>query len=419
MQKLLESVLRGLVKKGRLVVTWPDHSTRSYGPGNWKEAQFAIRDAATVKRLLLDPELAVGESYMDGGLEPLGCDIYDVLEILLANTASKGPSIMELRAKYARFIRRFVQNNTPHRSHRNVAHHYDLNGTLYSMFLDPDRNYSCAYYADGAETLEEAQAKKLRHIAAKLRLDRPGLRVLDIGSGWGAMAMYMASEFGAQVTGVTLSTEQLEEARARVAARGLSDRVRFELLDYRKVTGKFDRVVSIGMFEHVGVPHYKAFFDVVRARLEPDGLALLHSIGTSGPPAATNRWLGKYIFPGGYSPALSEVLPAIEKSGLVATDIEILRLHYAHTLREWRRRFDAKRETIKGLYDERFCRMFAFYLSGCELAFRYWGEMNFQIQLMPPEAPMLANRDYMIDDERKARLPLSQAVPEPQLEAAD
>ena len=307
-----------------------------------------------------------------------------------------------------------MQNNTPDRAHQNVAHHYDLNGTLYDLFLDKDRHYSCAYYQDGDETLEEAQAKKLRHIAVKLRLDRPGLRVLDIGSGWGGMAMYLAANYGARVTGITLSKEQLEEARARVAARGLSDRVNFELLDYRKVTGKFDRIVSVGMFEHVGVPHYKAFFDVVRARLEPDGVAVIHSIGTSGPPTASNRWLSKYIFPGGYSPALSEVLPAVENSGLVTTDIEILRLHYAHTLREWRRRFTAKRDVIKGLYDERFCRMFEFYLCSCELAFRYWGEMNFQIQVMPPEATMLTNRDYMVDAEREAPLPLPR-----QLEAAD
>ena len=418
MQKMLETVLRGLVKKGRLVVTWPDRSTSAFGPGDWKEARFSIRDAATIKRLVLDPELALGESYMDGGLQPVGCDIHDVLEIVLANAAAKGPPIMELRAKYGQLIRRFVQNNTPVRAHRNVAHHYDLNGALYELFLDADRHYSCAYYPDGDETLEEAQAKKLRHIAVKLRLDRPGLRVLDIGSGWGGMAMYLADIFGAQVTGITLSTEQLEEARRRAAGRGLGDKVRFELIDYREVTGKFDRVVSVGMFEHVGVPHYKAFFDVIRARLEPDGIALLHSIGTSGPPTATNTWLGKYIFPGGYSPALSEVLPAIEKSGLVATDIEILRLHYAHTLREWRRRFDAKRSVIQDLYDERFCRMFEFYLAGCELAFRYWGEMNFQIQLMPPQAPMLSNRDYLVDDERAAALPLG-AKARQQLEAAD
>jgi cyclopropane-fatty-acyl-phospholipid synthase len=415
-QTLLESVLRGFLTRGRMVVTWPDGDTKSYGPGSWKEARFAIRDSRTVRRLLLNPELAVGEAYMDGTLEPLDCTIYDVMEIFLANVAHKSPPIMRLREKLKQVSRRLVQNNTPRRSHRNVAHHYDLNGALYGLFLDPDRNYSCAYFPDGDETLEEAQAKKLRHITAKLRMDRPGLRVLDIGSGWGAMAMYLASQHGARVTGVTLSREQLEEARGRAAARGLSDKVNFELLDYRKVTGTFDRIVSIGMFEHVGVPHYKAFFDTVRARLEPDGVALLHSIGNSGVPSSSNKWLEKYIFPGGYSPALSEVVPAIEKSGLIATDIEILRLHYAHTLREWRRRFDAKRDIIKSLYDERFCRMFEFYFVGCELAFRYWGEMNFQIQLMPPEAPMLRNRDYMIDDERK--VPLSKPATQ-QLEAAE
>ncbi len=256
MQQLLETVLRGFIKAGRLVVTWPDQSTKSYGTAGWKDAHLALRDAATVRRLLLDPELALGECYMDGGLQPIGCDIYDVLEVVMANASEKGPPIMQFRDMVGKAVRRFVQNNTPHRAHRNVAHHYDLNGTLYGLFLDSDRHYSCAYYQNGDETLEEAQAKKLRHIAAKLRLDRPGLRVLDIGSGWGGMAMYLAANFGARVTGVTLSKEQLEEARSRAAARRLTDRVNFELMDYRNVTGKFDRIVSIGMFEHVGVPHY-------------------------------------------------------------------------------------------------------------------------------------------------------------------
>jgi cyclopropane-fatty-acyl-phospholipid synthase len=416
MQQLLETVLRGFIKAGRLVVTWPDQSTKSYGAGGWKEAHLELRDAATVRRLLLDPELALGECYMDGGLQPVGCDIYDVLEVVMANASEKGPPIMQFRDMVGKAVRRFVQNNTPHRAHRNVAHHYDLNGTLYGLFLDDDRHYSCAYYQNGDETLEEAQAKKLRHIAAKLRLDRPGLRVLDIGSGWGGMAMYLAANFGARVTGVTLSKEQLEEARSRASARRLTDRVNFELMDYRNVTGKFDRIVSIGMFEHVGVPHYEAFFDVVRARLEPDGVALIHAIGSSAPPRATGRWLRKYIFPGGYSPSLSEVLPAVEKSGLVTTDVEILRLHYAYTLQEWRRRFTERRDQIQSLYDERFCRMFEFYLCSCELAFRQFGEMNFQIQLVPPEAPVFSNRDYMVDTERSSRLAVS--LPQ-QLEAAE
>jgi cyclopropane-fatty-acyl-phospholipid synthase len=416
MQQLLETVLRGFIKAGRLVVTWPDQSTKSYGIGGGKEARVVIRDSAAVRRLFLDPDLALGECYMDGGLQPIDCDIYDVLEVVMANAVEKGPPVMQFRDMIGKAVRRFVQNNTPHRAHRNVAHHYDLNGTLYGLFLDQDRHYSCAYYQVGDETLEEAQAKKVRHIAAKLRLDRSGLRVLDIGSGWGGMAMYLAANFGARVTGITLSKEQLEEARSRAAARGLTDRVNFELMDYRNVTARFDRIVSIGMFEHVGVPHYEAFFDVVRARLEPDGVALIHSIGSSAPPRATGRWLRKYIFPGGYSPSLSEVLPAVENSGLITTDVEILRLHYAHTLREWRRRFTERRDQINSLYDERFCRMFEFYLCSCELAFRQFGEMIFQIQLTPPEAPVLSNRDYMIDTERSTRLAAS--LPQ-QLEAAE
>jgi len=281
-----------------------------------------------------------------------------------------------------------------------VAHHYDLNGRLYSLFLDRDRQYSCAYFPTGTETLEEAQAAKKRLIAAKLCLDRPGLEVLDIGSGWGGLALTLARDFGARVTGITLSTEQLGEARARARAEGLSDRVRFELMDYRAMDRQFDRIVSVGMFEHVGVPHYDAFFHVVDRCLAPDGVALLHAIGRQGPPQATNPWIVKYIFPGGYCPALSEVLPAIERARLMTTDIEVLRLHYAETLRHWRRRFAASRDSIAALYDERFCRMFEFYLCGSELAFRREGLMIFQIQLSRALNTVPLTRDYIATAEQ-------------------
>jgi cyclopropane-fatty-acyl-phospholipid synthase len=281
-----------------------------------------------------------------------------------------------------------------------------LNGRLYSLFLDRDRQYSCAYFPRGDETLEEAQAAKKRHIAAKLCLDRRDLRVLDIGSGWGGLALTLARDYGARVTGITLSAEQLAESRARAAAEGLTDRVSFEMLDYRAVTQRFDRIVSIGMFEHVGVVHYRAFFDAVAHCLEPDGVALLHAIGRSDGPASTNPWIAKYIFPGGYCPALSEVLPPIEASGLVTADIEILRLHYAETLRHWRRRFAANRDMIGTLYDERFCRMFELYLAGSEIAFRREGHMVFQIQLAHRQTAVPLTRDYIIDAERSvARAP--------------
>jgi cyclopropane-fatty-acyl-phospholipid synthase len=296
--------------------------------------------------------------------------------------------------------RRIDQYNRIAASRRNVAHHYDLNGRLYSLFLDRDRQYSCAYFPRGDETLEEAQLAKKRHIAAKLCLNRPGLRVLDIGCGWGGLALTLARDYGARVVGITLSTEQLAEARNRAIADGLEDRVTFELCDYRLMDGNFDRIVSVGMFEHVGVGFYRTFFDTVARCLDPGGLALLHTIGRSDGPGSTNPWIAKYIFPGGYTPALSEVLPAIERSRLIATDVEVLRLHYAETLRHWRRRFAANRDAISSLYDERFCRMWEFYLSGAELSFRREGNVVFQIQLAHDQTAVPLTRDYIGESEQ-------------------
>jgi cyclopropane-fatty-acyl-phospholipid synthase len=336
---------------------------------------------------------------MDGGLIPDGCGIYDVIEVLALNVMAnaEGHPIARLRSVLGTIRRRIDQYNPAPRAQRNVAHHYDLNGRLYSLFLDRDRQYSCAYFPRGDETLEEAQIAKKRHIAAKLCLNRPGLSVLDIGCGWGGLALTLARDHGATVTGITLSKEQLSEARARAAAEGLTDRVSFELLDYRKLDRRFDRIVSVGMFEHVGVVHYRTFLDTVARSLKPDGVALLHAIGRSDGPGFTNPWIAKYIFPGGYCPALSEVIPPIEKSGLVATDIEVLRLHYAETLRNWRRRFAANRDTIASLYDERFCRMFEFYLCGSEIAFRREGHMVFQVQLAHDQSAVPLTRDYITE----------------------
>ena len=364
-----------------------------------------IRDWAVVRRLVTNPGLAFGEAYMDGGVEPVGCSIYDVLETLIINLGAglthPGMQVQSMARWLARPLQQF---NPTARARRNVAHHYDLNGELYSLFLDADWQYSCAYFPTGNETLEAAQAAKKRHIAAKLLLDRSDLEVLDIGCGWGGMALTLARDYGAKVTGITLSTEQLAAARARAEQAGLSDRVRFELLDYRALDRRFDRVVSVGMFEHVGIVHYNTFFRTLHACLEADGVALVHTIGSSNVPSVTNPWLTKYIFPGGYSPSLSEVMPAVERSGLIVTDIEILRLHYAKTIRHWRTRFDHNRETIKGLYDERFCRMFEFYLAGCELSFRYSGEVNFQIQLARELRAVPVTRDYMAVAEQRARV---------------
>lgn len=403
MQGLLDAILRRFITQGQLTIRWPDGRLQTYSgpPGSGPAASGAIRDQATIRRLVLHPALAVGEAYMDGGFEPLDCSIFELLDVLVANLAAneKNHPAARLHSTYGHLKRRIAQYNPASRSRRNVAHHYDLNGRLYSLFLDRDRQYSCAYFPRGDETLEEAQLAKKRHIAAKLCLDRPDLTVLDIGSGWGGLALTLARDYGARVTGITLSTEQLEEARARTVAEGLEDRVSFELLDYRSMERRFDRIVSVGMFEHVGVGHYREFFDIVARCLQPDGVALLHAIGRNDGPGFTNPWITKYIFPGGYCPALSEVLPPLEQSGLLATDIEVLRLHYAETLRHWRRRFAANRDAISALYDERFCRMFEFYLCGSELAFRREAHMIFQIQLAHRQTAVPLTRDYITANE--------------------
>jgi cyclopropane-fatty-acyl-phospholipid synthase len=391
---LVDRVLRGFLVSGRLTLVWPDGRMSAYGSGA-PRTTLRIGSWRLVRRLVASPVLAFGEGFVDGELVPLEGSIADALEIVLANAAEgrRHPAVA-VQARLAWLRKRLRRNEAP-RARRNVAHHYDLDGRLYALFLDRDLNYSCAYFATGEETLEAAQLAKQRRIAAKLLLDRPDLSVLDIGCGWGSLALRLAEEYGARVTGITLSEEQLTVARERAAARGLADRVRFELADYRSVRGCFDRVVSVGMFEHVGVPHYGAFFDSVARVLAPDGVALVHAIGRGDGPGFTNPWLARYIFPGGYSPALSEVFGPVERSGLMATDLEILRLHYAETLRHWRARFEARRAEIVALTDARFARMFELYLGGCELTFRLTGHMVWQMQLARPRAPVPITRDYM------------------------
>ena len=397
MRAVLDGILRRMINVGRLTVVWPDGSQTVYAGEDGPHATMRLRDRRTIRRLVLSPSLGAGEAYMSGQLTIPDGSIYDMLDVMLLNLQRNPGShpVMHWATMLSAVLRRLVQYNPATRARRNVAHHYDLNGRLYSLFLDRDRQYSCAYFPRGDETLEEAQAAKKRHIAAKLCLNRPGLSVLDIGCGWGGMALTLARDFGAQVTGITLSHEQLTEASARAAAEGLENRVRFELLDYRSVTETFDRIVSVGMFEHVGIGHYREFFDTVARCLNPDGVALIHAIGRSDGPGSTNPWLRKYIFPGGYSPALSEVLPGVERSGLMATDIEILRLHYAETLRHWRRRFAANRDAITALYDEPFCRMFEFYLAGSEITFRRCGHMVWQLQLAHGHGVVPLTRDYI------------------------
>jgi cyclopropane-fatty-acyl-phospholipid synthase len=363
-----------------------------------------LHDLRALYELGFNPDLKLGELYMDGRLTVEDGDARTMLDFLMRNLALSGTGrTQQVLRRMRRVLRPFLQFNIASRSKAHVAHHYDLSDKLYDLFLDSDRQYSCAYFNDPADTLEEAQIAKKRHIAAKLNLDRPGMSVLDIGSGWGGLALDIARDTGANVLGVTLSEEQFAVAKERAAKAGLAQSCAFELIDYRALTGKFDRIVSVGMFEHVGARYYEAFFAKVRALLSDDGAMLLHSIGRSDGPGATNAWIAKYIFPGGYAPALSEIIPVIERSGLIVTDVEVLRLHYAETLVEWQKRFQANRAEVAKLYDERFCRMWEFYLAGAEMAFRHDGQVVYQIQIAKRIDTLPLTRDYMHQKERTMR----------------
>jgi len=399
---LLRYLLRAIVKSGTLKVVDARGGTRVFGNGQAPFSTIRLHDPALHYKLFLHPSLYAGEAYMDGSLTIEEGDLYGFLEIVLSNMERLEREPAQVRPYFVeRTLRPFRTFNPIARAKRNAAYHYDLSSSLYDLFLDKDRQYSCAYFSSDNESLELAQDNKKRHIASKLLLGA-GQKVLDIGSGWGGLGMFLARMVdGIDVTGITLSEEQLKVSRTRAAAAGLADRVRFELRDYRQETGRFDRIVSVGMFEHVGPAHYQRFFAKVRDLLADDGVCLLHSIGRMEPPGGTNAWLRKYIFPGGYTPALSEVLAAVEKVGLWATDIEILRLHYAKTLREWRQRFMANRDEVRKLYDERFCRMWEYYLASCECAFKYLRQMVFQMQITKRADAAPLTRDYMVDWERE------------------
>lgn len=394
--KILDRMLRDLFSHGALHLTYPDGTERQYGPAAEPTARMAMHDPDLPRLMVLSTELAMGEAYMDGRLTIENDDLDAFFGLVLQNTGGKGRNVWwrkwSRRAKVLR--RRIDQNNPMYKARENVAHHYDLSPALYDLFLDADRQYSCAYFRDPDMTLEDAQAAKKHHIAKKLLLE-PDMEVLDIGCGWGGMALTLARDYGARVLGVTLSEEQHKYATDRAEAEGLSDRVRFELRDYRKVTETFDRVVSVGMFEHVGVPHYAEFFDNLSDRMKPDGVTLLHSIGRAGPPSATSRWIAKYIFPGGYIPALSEVAPVIEQSGLHMTDLEVWRLHYAETLKHWSDRFIAREDEARALYDDRFCRMWRYYLKAAEHTFRSGKQCVFHMQLSHKQDAVPLTRDYL------------------------
>lgn len=400
---LFKAILPRLVTVGSLEVIDPSGRIHRFGPGGAPDVTVRLHDRALLQRLAVNPGLSVGEAYMGGGLTIERGLLTDFLHICVSglDALEQGP-LGAIRRWAAHPLRRLHQYNPVKRAQANVAHHYDLSGDLYELFLDPDRQYSCAYYKTGTETLEQAQHDKKQHIATKLLL-KPRMRVLDIGSGWGGLALHLAQLANVDVTGVTLSREQLAVAQKRAAAAGRSEQVRFHLRDYRQVKGTYDRIVSVGMFEHVGVSHYPTFFGKLKQLLAPDGVALLHAIGRMEAPGTTNAWLRKYIFPGSYCPALSEVVSAVERSGLWITDIEILRLHYADTLRDWARRFQANRERARELYDERFCRMWEFYLAACEMAFRSGRMMVFQIQIARRQDAVPLTRGYLFEErERRA-----------------
>ncbi|MBA3520265.1 MAG: class I SAM-dependent methyltransferase [Rhizobiales bacterium] len=395
MKRHLDRLMARVFRQGRLQVTWADGSVSRYGEGDGRSAAILFRNERAERALLRNPELALGEAYMDGGIEFPDDTLLDFLLLANENWARfrEVPFVAALaRLRFAG--RRWVQNNTPLKARRNVAHHYDLDERLYRLFLDRDMQYSCAYFETPGASLDEAQWAKKRHLTAKLDL-KPGQNVLDIGSGWGGLGLYLAENAEVDVTGVTLSSEQHRVSNQRARDNGLERHVHFELQDYRGLDRTFDRIVSVGMFEHVGVARYGEFFRTVARLLKPDGSMVLHAIGRFEPPGATNPWIEKYIFPGGYIPALSEVLKAIEPVGLYVTDVEVLRLHYAETLKAWRERFRDRWEEAARIYDERFCRMWDFYLAGSEAAFREGSMMVFQIQLARSRTSVPLTRDYM------------------------
>lgn len=400
---MLAVFLSQLVKRGTLTAIWPGGKRRTFGMGA-PHVTMRLHGRWTPLALSLRPELTLGEAYMDGRLTVEEGTIADVLQIYMMNNArDHKPTVVRISQRLRRWFRRLSQYNPARRARRNAAHHYDLSAELYALFLDSDWQYSCAYFRSPQDSLETAQIAKKRHLAAKLLLDRPGLKVLDIGSGWGGLALDIARDAHADVLGITLSTEQLALARERAHTAGLAERCRFELRDYRFVEGPFDRIVSVGMFEAVGVGYYNTFFCKIHDLLTEDGVALLHTIARGNGPGATSPWITKYIFPGGSLPALSEILPAIERAGLYVTDVETLRLHYAETLKAWRERFRANWAKAAALYDERFCRMWEFYLAGSEMGFRYDNLLVYQIQLAKRTDTLPLTRDYMYESERTMR----------------
>lgn len=403
----LKAYLRKIIREGDLRVRLASGEVVHFGDGTGAPVSVSIVNNRWAARLAANPSVALGEAYMEGGVTVDEGGINALVELIGRNAKYRPMKRAGALARW--WLDRRLQANARAAARRNVAHHYDLSADFYRRFLGADLQYSCAYFADPGMSLEEAQAAKKQHLAAKLLL-ASGQKVLDIGCGWGGLGLSLARAADVEVDGVTLSAEQLATARWRAESSGLADRARFSLTDYRDVAGPYDRIISVGMFEHVGRPNYQTFFDQVARLLKDDGVAVIHAIGRADGPAFTQPWVAKYIFPGGYIPALSEVLPCVERAGLIVADLEILRLHYAETLRCWRERFAAQRVEIARIYDERFCRMWEFYLSISELAFRHRGHMVFQLQLAKRIDAAPITRDYMACTDPKLAEPVRQVA---------
>ena len=401
---LISRLIGTLLTRGRITLIQPDGGRETYGPGGGKELTIRFADRKVAFDLVRNPRLNFGETYMDGRLVIEDGTILDLMEMITGanrwEDGGKGRALM--RKGKIKGLKKLLRRNDASKSRRNVAHHYDLKGELYELFLDGDRQYSCAYFTDPSNSLEQAQSDKKAHIAAKLYL-KPGMRVLDIGSGWGGTALYLNRVANVDVLGITLSEEQLKVARRRAEEAGVADRVKFELIDYRHLEGTFDRIVSIGMFEHVGAAHYEEFYAKCRDLLADDGVMLLHTIGKLGSAGAPDPFTDKWIFPGYHLPSLSQMSAASEKVRLIASDVEMLRLHYAYTLRHWLERANGARAQIIAMYDERFFRMWEYYLAGGIVMFESGAACNYQVQYIRDRNAVPITRDYMLEAEERYR----------------
>ncbi len=410
----LSHMMKSFVRVGTLKVIDASGNVHVFSGEPGPNVTMRLSDKSLYHKLVFNPELSAGEAYMDGRMVFENSTLRDFLTLFSINRISLGSyPVQRILRRVSRQFKRFQQANPIGKAQQNVAHHYDLGNEFYRLFLDGGMQYSCAYFLSDDDTLEQAQRNKLRLLAAKLNLS-PGQRVLDIGCGWGALALYLAALNDVEVVGVTLSKEQYESAQSRAQSAGMGDRVRFALKDYREVEGRFDRIVSVGMFEHVGVHHYGEFFAKINELMEDDGIALIHSIGHMSPPGTASPWLRKYIFPGAYSPALSEVFDVVEQNSLWVTDLEFLRLHYAQTLAHWIQRFETNRDKIEAMYDEKFGRMWEFYLISAEMMFRTGSQLVFHMQLARKRDAVPIIRDYITDVQRKyTKLETENPLPRP------